>query len=194
MNKNLLEKKRLGRNFSVFKEDVSILCWKQVSCCTALAWAEGYQTCLLSGLSWHHNPLIIFYLAAQAGRPVQVLQVVLGVPSVLGNLGNQDCLCLLVDLGYQDLEYRGLPSLHLHLGILQWCGENCDSGQGIIFRYPDNQQITFDEKLGCVRFPSQSHPGDLLHVGYRHITKCKIIKEKNHSTQKKIDSQALTLF
>lgn len=61
----------------------------------------------------------------------RVLQVVLGVLQVQGNLGNQEFLCLLVDLGCLDLEGQGLLFLHLLQGILAVpLGLEVQGGQG----------------------------------------------------------------
>lgn len=73
---------------------------------------------LLKGLVIPWGPCLLSFLAVQAGRPVQVLQEVLGFRLVLGNLGNQVFLCLLADLECLDLEGRGLPSVRLLQGIL----------------------------------------------------------------------------
>lgn len=51
---------------------------------------------------------IIFYRELQESHRVQDLQVVLEIRLVLGYLGNQDFLFLLVDLACLYLEYRGL--------------------------------------------------------------------------------------
>lgn len=62
--------------------------------------------------------VVAVYLTVQAGHPVQVHQGVLGFQPVLGNLGNREILCLLADLGYLNLEVRGLLSLRFRLGTL----------------------------------------------------------------------------
>lgn len=66
----------------------------------------------------HCKMPVSYYLVVQEHHHVQVLQEVLGFQAVPGNLGDQDLLYHLEDLGCLDLEARGLLSLHLHQRIL----------------------------------------------------------------------------